>query len=75
VSLVRFVGKYVTSLIKEKIDHYTVDSNVITFSGSSEFPRNGYDFMIIPTELSSSELSEFLAMTNMSFLVLFSLVI
>jgi len=47
-------------LIEDEIAHETVDSNIVTSSGPSESPRGDYDFMIIPTESSSSESSEFI---------------
>ena len=46
---------FVTPLIEDEIDHETVDSNVVTFSGPSKSPRADYDFMIVPIESSSSE--------------------
>ena len=50
---------FFTPLIKDEIDHKTVDSSVVTSSGPSESPRTDYDFMIVPTKSSSSESSEF----------------
>ena len=53
---------FVTLLIEDEIDHETVDSSIITSSEPSQSPRVDYDFVLIPTESSSSESSEFLAM-------------
>jgi len=52
---------FVTHLIEDEIDHDTIYSSVVTSSGPSESPRVDYDFMVIPSELSSSESSEFCA--------------
>jgi len=49
-------------LIEHEIDHETIDSSVITSSGPSKSSRDDYVFMVVPTESSSSESSEFLVM-------------
>jgi len=49
-------------VIKDESDHETVDSSVVTSSGSSESPHDYYIFMVIPIESSFSESSKFLAM-------------
>jgi len=49
-------------LIEDEIDHETVDSSVIISIGLSEPPRTDYDFMVVLTESSFNESSEFLAM-------------
>jgi len=53
---------FATPLIGDEIDHETLDSSVVTSSGTSESSRVDYDFMIIPTVSFSSESSEFLIM-------------
>ena len=53
---------FATHLIENESDHETVDSSIVTFSGPYESPRVDYDFMVVPTESSSSESSEFLVM-------------
>ena len=54
-----FRYSFATLLIEDEIDHETVDSSIITSSGPSQSPRVAYDFVLIPTESSSSESSEF----------------
>ena len=53
---------FATSLIEYDIEHETVDSSVVTSSGSSESPRAEYSFVIISIDSSSSKSPEFLAM-------------
>ena len=50
---------FVTLLIKNDIDHETVDSSVVISNGLSKFPCTNYNFMV-RTESSSSESSKFL---------------
>jgi len=49
-------------LIKDEIDHKTVNFTVITSGGLSEFSRATYVFMIVLNESFSSESSKYLAM-------------
>ena len=55
---------FATILKEDEIDCETVDSSIVTSSGPSEFPRADYIFMVVLTESSSNESSEFLAMTQ-----------
>ena len=48
---------FATPMIEDEIDHEIIDSSVITSCRSSKSPRVGYDFLVVPTESSSSELS------------------
>jgi len=57
-----FRYSFVTPLIENGIDHETVDPTIVTSSELSLFPRADCRFMIVPTESSSSESSEFHAM-------------
>jgi len=57
-----FRYSFVIPLIKDEIDHETVDSSVVISSGPSESPHVDYGFIIVPTESSSNESSKFLAM-------------
>jgi len=50
------------SLATLLIEDETVDSNVVTFSEPSEYPRADYVFMVVPTKSFFSESSESLAM-------------
>ena len=49
-------------MIENEIDHEIANSSVVISSGLSESPYADYDFMIVPTESSSSESSELFVM-------------
>jgi len=51
-------------LIEDDIEHEKVDSSVIISKGPFESPRADYNFMIVPIDSSSNELTEFLAMVQ-----------
>jgi len=50
---------FATSLIENDIEHETINSSAITFSGLSVSPRSEYSFMVIPIDSSSSGSPEF----------------
>ena len=53
---------FATPLIKDGIEHETVNSSVIISSGPSESPCVEYDFMVVSIDSSSNESPEFLVM-------------
>ena len=70
-----FRYSFATLLTEDEIDHETVDFSIVTSSGPSESPCADYSFMVIATESSSIESSEFLITINRWFLVLLLLLV